>query len=154
MLFCPWLLKTEPGVFSIDDLASRQCEAWDGVRNYQARNYLRDSMRDGDSVLIYHSSCQPSAIVGQGRVRGEAFADASQFDPASPYFDSASKMQQPRWFARMIAYEGHFPRPLTLAELRSWPIPTPFALLARGNRLSVLPVPAVWWDQIQAWRQR
>jgi len=154
MRFRAWLLKTEPGVFSIDDLAARGCEAWDGVRNYQARNYLRDSMRESDCVLIYHSSCQPSAIVGQGRVRGEAFADASQFDPASPYFDSGSTVQQPRWFARMIVYEGHFRQPLTLSELRTWPISTPFSLLARGNRLSVLPVPDPWWQEIQAWRQR
>ncbi len=137
-----WLLKTEPDTFSLSDLAARpaQTEPWDGVRNYQARNFLRDGMHTGDEVFIYHSSCALPAIVGIAEVASEARPDPSQFDPLSDYYDPRSDPANPRWVLRDIHYQRHLRRPLPLAELRQHAAAlTGFALLER-NRLSVMPV--------------
>jgi predicted RNA-binding protein with PUA-like domain len=137
-----WLLKTEPDTFSLEDLAARptQTEPWDGVRNYQARNFLRDGMQAGDDVLIYHSSCAVPAVVGLADVVGPARPDPSQFDPASPYHDPRSERDNPRWVLRDIHYRSHLPRPLPLAELKRHAAQFEgFALLHR-SRLSVMPV--------------
>ncbi|MFU8763216.1 MAG: EVE domain-containing protein [Haliea sp.] len=139
-----WLLKTEPDTFSIDDLASRPgaTEPWDGVRNYQARNFIRDGMRPGDEVLIYHSSCPLPAVVGLGRVASSPRPDPSQFDPESPYCDAGSDPDNPRWVLIDIRYERHLQRPVSLAELRQHADSLgDFALLKR-SRLSVMPVSA------------
>jgi predicted RNA-binding protein with PUA-like domain len=147
-----WLLKTEPDTFSIDDLASRrgQTEPWDGVRNYQARNFIRDGMRPGDEVLIYHSSCAVPAVVGLGRVASSPRPDPSQFDPESPYCDAGSDPDNPRWVLIDIRYERHLQRPVPLAELKQHADSLgDFALLKR-SRLSVMPVSAAQRDCILA----
>lgn len=147
-----WLLKTEPDTFSIDDLASRpeQTEPWDGVRNYQARNFIRDGMQQGDEVLIYHSSCPVPAVVGLARVVSSPRPDPSQFDPESPYCDSGSDPDNPRWVLIDIRYERHLRRPIPLAELKQHADQLgDFALLKR-SRLSVVPVSDAQRDCILA----
>lgn len=147
-----WLLKTEPDTFSIDDLASRsqQTEPWDGVRNYQARNFIRDGMQLGDEVLIYHSSCAVPAVVGLARVASAARPDPSQFDPESPYCDAGSDPANPRWVLVDIRYQRHLPRPVPLAELKQHTEALgDFALLKR-SRLSVMPVSTAQRDLVLA----
>lgn len=147
-----WLLKTEPDSFSIHDLASRsgQTEPWDGVRNYQARNFIRDAMRVGDDVLLYHSSCAVPAVVGLARVASAARPDPSQFDPGSPYCDAGSDPANPRWMLVDIQYLRHLQRPVPLAELKQHAaILEGFALLKR-SRLSVMPVSDAQRDFILA----
>jgi len=134
-----WLLKTEPEVFSIDDLQTRGHEPWDGVRNYQARNFLQ-AMRAGDYVFIYHSNAKPSGIVGVGRIIGEARVDPGQFDAASEYYDAAAKPEKPRWYLRDVAFVCKFPRILSLEELRNDPKLEGLECCRRGSRLSVHPV--------------
>jgi len=135
-----WLLKTEPDVFSVADLARKGRERWDGIRNHQARNTLRDAMRAGDLAFIYHSNASPSGLAGLGRIEGEPYADPLQFDPTSPYVDPKSPPDAPRWLARDVSYVETFPRFVPLPELRQDPELEGFALLARGQRLSILPV--------------
>jgi predicted RNA-binding protein with PUA-like domain len=139
-----WLLKTEPDSFSLDDLAARPggVEPWDGVRNYQARNFLRDGLRAGDEVFIYHSSCAVPAVVGVARVASAPRPDPTQFEPEAPGFDPKSDPAAPRWYLVDIRYERHLPRPVTLAELKARrDALAGFALLERP-RLSVMPVTA------------
>jgi predicted RNA-binding protein with PUA-like domain len=135
-----WLLKTEPSTFSIDDLRARGREAWDGVRNYQARNSLRDDVQVGDRVLIYHSSTDIPAIVGTARVARAAYPDPSAWDPDSAYFDPKSGPENPRWVMVDVAFESKFAAPLSLAELRTMPALGEMVLLRKGMRLSVQPV--------------
>lgn len=135
-----WLLKSEPDVFSIEDLASKGREGWDGVRNYQARNSLRDEMREGDLVIYYHSSCAQPAAVGLARIASEAQPDPTQFDPKSNYHDPKSPPDAPRWWLRQIAFVARFDEPVTLKAMKAWEDDMGFALLRRGNRLSVMPV--------------
>lgn len=144
-----WLLKSEPDVFSIADLARRpgRTEHWDGVRNYQARNYLR-SMQVGDEVLFYHSSCAVPGIVGIARVRRAAFADPTQFNPDSDYFDAGSKPDDPRWSAVEVEFMRKLKTPLSLDLLKTLPELSDFALVKRGNRLSVMPVTEAQWQAI------
>jgi predicted RNA-binding protein with PUA-like domain len=147
-----WLLKTEPDSFSLDDLAARPdgVEPWDGVRNYQARNYLRDALREGDEVFIYHSSCAVPAVVGVARVASPPRPDPTQFDRSSAGFDPKSDPAAPRWYLVDIRYERHLPRPVTLAELKARREEfTGLALLERP-RLSVMPVVAAHRDRILA----
>lgn len=141
-----WLMKSEPDAFSIDDLARVGTEPWTGVRNYQARNFMRQ-MRIGDGVLFYHSSCAEPGIVGIARVASEAYPDPTQFDPQSDYHDPKSTREQPRWDLVDVAFERKLRRPLPLEEIRRHAdaLGEDFALLRRGNRLSVMPVtPAQW----------
>jgi len=147
-----WLLKTEPHTFSIDDLrcAPKQTTPWDGVRNYQARNILRDAMAVGDGVLIYHSCAKPLAIVGRAEVTSPSYPDPSQFDPQSPYFDGAATEQKPRWFARDITFKEAFTRPILRDLLAQMPECADLMLLRRGSRLSVQPVPDHAWGLILA----
>jgi predicted RNA-binding protein with PUA-like domain len=144
-----WLMKSEPDVFSIDDLKRKKREAWDGVRNYQARNYLR-SMAVGDEVLFYHSSCAVPAAVGIARIRKAAFPDPTQFDPGSDYFDAASKPEDPRWSAVEVEFQRKFKQPLPLEMLKTLPELADLALVKRGNRLSVMPVGEREWQAITA----
>ena len=144
-----WLMKSEPDEFSIDDLQRVGVEPWTGVRNYQARNFMRDGMRPGDGVLFYHSNTQPPGVVGIARVHGEAYADPTQFDPDSDYHDPKSDPDAPRWLLRDIAFERKLARCITLDELKAAAGKLgDFALLNRGNRLSVLPVSAAQWKTI------
>jgi predicted RNA-binding protein with PUA-like domain len=141
-----WLMKSEPSVFSIDDLAraKNQTTSWDGVRNFQARNLLREA-QVGDGVIFYHSSADPPAAVGTATIAKAAYPDASQFDPKSDYYDAASKKDEPRWFVVDVKLERKFPRAVPLAELRATPALEDMVLLRKGSRLSVQPVtPAEW----------
>jgi predicted RNA-binding protein with PUA-like domain len=147
-----WLLKTEPKAFSFDRLWSSKAHKapWDGVRNHQARNLLRDSMKEGDGVLVYHSSCVPTGVVGFAVVASPARPDPSQFDPRSPRFDPGSKDSDPRWWMVDVRATLRAPRIVTLAELRAAPGLARMELLRKGNRLSVQPVREEEWRAVLA----
>ena len=141
-----WLMKSEPSECSIDDLAAApsQTVAWVGVRNYQARNFMRDEMHPGDGVLFYHSSCPQPGIVGLAEVASTAYPDATQFDPKSHYFDPKSAADAPRWLHVDVKLVRKT-RLLALAEMRAAPALAEMATLRRGNRLSITPVTADEW---------
>ncbi|WP_431634443.1 EVE domain-containing protein [Dyella sp. KULCS107] len=143
-----WLMKSEPDTFSIDDLKARGSEPWDGVRNYQARNFMRDGMRVGDGVLFYHSNCAEPGIVGLAKVASEAYPDPSQFDPKSDYFDPGASRENPRWMLVDVAFVRKLKRTITLKELQALPSLAEMALVRKGNRLSVMPVTAAEWKTI------
>lgn len=143
-----WLFKTEPDTYSIDDLARDGEAAWDGIRNYQARNRMRDEIRIGDSVLIHHSSCKTPAITGIARVIGAAEPDPSQFDPASAGYDPKSTPEQPRWVQVTLRYQSTLPTPVTLARIRASSVLDDMELVTRA-RLSVQKVSAQHAKQIQ-----
>ncbi|MBX3600738.1 MAG: EVE domain-containing protein [Rubrivivax sp.] len=146
-----WLMKSEPDEASIDDLARapRRTLAWTGVRNYQARNFMRDAMQPGDGVLFYHSSCAEPGIAGLARVAGNLQPDATQFDPASPYFDPKSTREQPRWLQIDVTLERKT-RLLPLAEMRAAVELATMQVLRRGNRLSITPVTPAEWQAVLA----
>ena len=137
-----WLLKSEPDVFSFDDLKSRPggLEPWDGVRNYQVRNMMRDDMCVGDLGLFYHSSCREPGVAGVVRIAAAARPDPSQFDPASDYHDAKSDPANPRWLLVDVAWQADFKRFVPLTELREDPALEDLLILRKGNRLSVTPV--------------
>ncbi len=139
-----WLVKTEPNAFSFDDLAAspRKTTCWDGVRNYQARNFLRDGMKKGDLVLFYHSNADPKAVVGVARVVREAYPDHTAFDRKDPHFDPKSKPQAPTWMMVDLQAVERFTHPVALVELRGVKALAGMALLQKGSRLSVQPVTA------------
>jgi predicted RNA-binding protein with PUA-like domain len=145
-----WLMKSEPGEFSIDDLASRprQTEHWDGVRNYQARNMMRDGMKTGDLVFFYHSNCETPGIVGIARIVREAYPDHTAFDPENKHFDPSSDPEKPRWLMVDVQFVRKLKRTITLAELKDGPELQGLALIRRGNRLSIMPVEEAAWDFI------
>lgn len=145
-----WLLKSEPGAFSIDDLKRRRREPWDGVRNYQARNFMRDGMHVGDRLFFYHSNCAETGIVGIAEVASAAYPDPTQFDPASAHFDPGSSRAQPRWVLIDVKFIRKFSRTIRLDELKGHPALASMPLLRKGNRLSVLPVDAAQWEYILA----
>ena len=151
-----WLVKSEPEVFSFDDLlaAPNQTTMWEGVRNYQARNFLRDGMQIGDRVLYYHSNATPPAVVGIAEVASAAYADPTQFDPQSPYYDPRATPERPRWVARDLRAVAKLARPVTLAELRQQPELAQLRLLQRGNRLSVMPLTPHQYQFIVALAQK
>ncbi len=138
-----WLMKSEPGVFGIDDLARspRKTAPWWGVRNYQARNYMRDDMAAGDAVFFYHSSCPEPGIAGIAKVSKRAYPDATQFDDKSEYFDPKASRAQPRWFNVDVTLVRKT-RVLGLVELRSYAQLAALRVLQRGNRLSITPMSA------------
>jgi len=144
-----WLMKSEPDVFSIDDLKRVKVEPWNGVRNYQARNYIRQ-MQKGDGVLIYHSSCAVPGVAGLATVASAPYPDPTQFDPESEYFDSGSDRGDPRWTLVDVRFQRKLKRVITLDEIKALPKLGDFALTRRGNRLSVLPVTAAQWEAILA----
>ncbi|PKM02500.1 MAG: EVE domain-containing protein, partial [Gammaproteobacteria bacterium HGW-Gammaproteobacteria-7] len=128
-----WLMKSEPEEFSIDALARVESEPWTGVRNYQARNYMRDIMKPGDGILFYHSNCDLPGVVGLARVASEAYPDPTQFDPSSDYFDPKSSLQTPRWFLVDVAFERKFNQTIALQTLRDHADRLDdFALVRRG----------------------
>jgi predicted RNA-binding protein with PUA-like domain len=145
-----WLMKSEPEAFSIDDLKRKRREPWDGVRNYQARNFMRDGMRPGDRIFFYHSNCAIPGIVGIAEVATEAYPDPSQFDPESKYFDPGSSRGQPRWMLVDVKFVKKLKRTISLDELKGHDALFDMPLLRKGNRLSVLPVGAAEWRYILA----
>jgi predicted RNA-binding protein with PUA-like domain len=145
-----WLFKSEPSVFSIEDLeqAPKKTTFWDGVRNYQARNFLRDEIKPGDGVLFYHSNADPSGIVGVAEVVREGYPDHTAFDKKDPHFDPKSNKANPTWYMVDIRHKQTFPRILSLDELRNVPELKDMTLLQKGSRLSVQPVTAKQWNAI------
>jgi len=137
-----WLMKTEPEVFSIDDLAKARDKTtcWEGVRNYQARNFMRDEMKLGDQVLIYHSNTSPPGIAGIARVVKEAYPDHSAFDPSSKYFDVKSKKESATWMMVDVQFVMKAKKFLSLDELKANPKVKELLILRKGNRLSITPV--------------
>ena len=145
-----WLMKTEPDAFSLQDLQQRGQEPWDGIRNYQARNFLR-SMQIGDGVFIYHSRVPVPGIVGTAEVVSIAHPDPTQFDPQSKYYDPASRLDQPRWDLVDVAYRQTFAHNIALDSLRAMPEFSGSQLIRKGNRLSILPITAGQWNHILHW---
>lgn len=145
-----WLMKSEPDTFSIDDLRACKVEPWDGIRNYQARNFMRDRMTKGDQAFFYHSSCAEPGIAGIMKVASHAYPDPTQFDPKSKYHDPKAKPEEPRWQLVDMRYVRHLKRPLPLAELRNYADGKlkGMMLLMRGSRLSIQPVSEAHWKFI------
>lgn len=145
-----WLMKSEPNAFGINDLCQKpgQTEHWDGVRNYQARNMMRDAMKLGDQVFFYHSNCTAPGIVGIMEVVREGYADFSAFDPDDKHFDPKSDPAKPRWFMVDVKHVRTLTRTITLQELKQYPELANLALVKRGNRLSIMPVSRQQWDFI------
>lgn len=145
-----WLLKTEPTTFSFDDLwkAPKRTTSWDGVRNFQARNMLRDGMKEGDLVFIYHSSADPTGIVGIAEVVRAGYPDATQFDPKDSHHDPKSRKESPNWYVVDVKAIEKFPEIVTLERLRSMKGLEGMVLLKKGSRLSVQPVSASEWRTI------
>ena len=143
-----WLMKSEPDAYSIDDLEKDGREPWDGIRNYQARNMMRDDMQVGDKAFFYHSSCKVPAIVGIMRIASEAYPDPTQFDESSKYYDPKSTRDEPRWMLVDVEFERRLGRPIPLTELKEQRGLDDFMLLKKGNRLSIFPVEKAHWDAV------
>lgn len=145
-----WLMKSEPSEFSIDDLAQRpdQTEPWDGVRNYQARNMMRDDMKVGDSIFFYHSNCDVPGVVGIAQVKREAYPDPTAFDPQNKHYDPKSQPEKPTWLMVDVGFVRRLSRTITLAELKDKAELEGLALVRRGNRLSVMPMTENQWHFI------
>jgi len=145
-----WLFKSEPETFSFDHLVAARTTFWDGVRNFQARNLLRDEIRPGDRVLFYHSREEPMAIAGLATVVKAGAPDPSQFDPASKYHDEGASPEDPRWYGVEIRADERLDPPLTREELKASPALADMMLLKKGSRLSVQPVTAPEWEAVLA----
>jgi len=145
-----WLMKSEPEAFSIDDLrhAPGKTDHWDGVRNYQARNMMRDQMKKGDLVFFYHSNCAEPGIVGIMEVVREAYPDHTAFNTETRYYDPKSNLASPRWYMVDVRYVRELKRVITLAELKTCAKLKDMPLVKRGNRLSIMPVTETQWDFI------
>lgn len=144
-----WLMKSEPDVYSIDHLAKQKNpEHWDGIRNYQARNFMRDDMQIGDRVFFYHSNCAEPGIVGVAEVCSEAYPDHTAFDPESNYFDPKSDPDNPRWMMVDVKFIKKLKRNVSLSELRDHKSIADMRLLQKGNRLSIMPVAKKEWNYI------
>jgi predicted RNA-binding protein with PUA-like domain len=137
-----WLMKSEPDVFSFEDLKKRpnKTEPWNGVRNYQARNFMRNDMKVDDLILFYHSSCDVPGVAGIARVSSASYPDQTQFNPKSEYFDQKATKENPRWFLVDVKFESELKRFISLEELKGHKVLAGMKLLQRGNRLSILPV--------------
>lgn len=135
-----WLMKSEPDVFSIDTLKTKKKSGWDGVRNYQARNYMRDDMRKGDMVLFYHSSCEIPGVAGLAKVCKESHPDPSQFDPKSEYYDPKATAENPRWFMVEVEFVEKFKDVVTLQTIKMTKELESMPLVQKGSRLSINPV--------------
>lgn len=145
-----WLMKSEPSEFSIDDLEARphQTEPWDGVRNYQARNMMRDQMKKGDRIFFYHSNCDVPGITGIAEVAGKSYPDPTAFDPDDSHYDPKSDPEDPRWYLVDVKFVRKTKRTIPLAELKEQPELAEMPLVRRGNRLSVMPVSPEQWKFI------
>ena len=135
-----WLIKSEPDVFSIEDLQRVKLEPWTGVRNYQARNFMWKDMKPGDPALFYHSNAKPPGIAGLAKVAGAPYPDATQFDPASEYFDPKATAETPRWWLVDFEFVGRFEEILTLESIKADPLLSEMMICQRGTRLSITPV--------------
>ena len=144
-----WLFKTEPDAFSLDDLknAPKQTTLWEGVRNYQARNFMRDDVKVGDSVMIYHSSCKYVGVAGIAEVTKEAYPDPTQFDLSSDYYDAKATSDKPRWVVVEVTYQSHLKKLISLKDIKANDNITEIAL-KKGGRLSIMPVTKNDWDEI------
>jgi predicted RNA-binding protein with PUA-like domain len=147
-----WLMKSEPDVFGIDDLAKKKTEGWNGVRNYEARNFMR-SMKIGDKVLFYHSNAKPSGVAGIAEVSRTAYPDPTQFDPKSDYYEPRATPAAPVWFQVDVRFVAKLPRLVPLDELRGAPALADMALFRR-SRLSIVPVTALQWKAVAALGRR
>jgi predicted RNA-binding protein with PUA-like domain len=145
-----WLMKSEPNVYSIADLKRDGSTCWDGVRNYQARNIMRDEMKLGDRVFFYHSNVKPMGIYGVAEVVHEGYADDTAFDPDDLHYDAKSDPNNPTWMMVDIGYVGTFQTPVTLDTLKQTPGLEQMKVIQRGSRLSVQPVSAAEWDIVMA----
>ena len=147
-----WLFKSEPSAYSFDDLLNEpeQTAEWDGVRNYQARNFMRDAMRAGDKVLFYHSSAKPTAVVGTARIVREAYPDATAWDPADKHYDPKSSPGETVWLVVEIRAESRLPNPVTLAAVKANPKLKDMLLIRKAQRLSIQPVTKAEYDEILA----
>lgn len=145
-----WLMKSEPDVFSIHDLKSspQSTSGWDGVRNYQARNFMKDSMQPGDKVLFYHSSCAEPGVAGLAKVSSEAIPDPSSWDPQSPYYDPKSTKENPRWWMVKITWQATFKQVVPLKWIREQKALESMLLIRKGQRLSIQPVTAEEYQYI------
>lgn len=145
-----WLMKSEPEEFGIEDLKRVRTEPWDGVRNYQARNMMRDEMKKGDKVFFYHSNCDEPGVYGVMRIKREAYPDHTAFDPDDKHYDPKSDPDNPRWFMVDVGYVRKFKQPVTLRTMREYTETElrGLALLRRGNRLSIMPVTPAQWEFI------
>ena len=143
-----WLMKSEPDTYSIDDLQSFGVDHWDGIRNYQVRNFFRDQMQVGDQAFFYHSNCKEPGIVGTMEIVSKAYPDHTAFDPTEKYFDSKSDPENPRWLMVDVRYIRHLDQMITLSKLRLQKQIADMKLLQRGNRLSVLPLSKKEWQYI------
>ena len=141
-------MKSEPDVYSIDDLKRDRREPWDSIRNYQARNMMRDDMRIGDKIFFYHSNCKDIGIVGIMKVASKPYPDSTQFDPKSNYFDPKSSADNPRWQLVDVAFVRKFKRTIKLTELKAQPGLEDMILVRKGNRLSIMPVSDEHWELI------
>ncbi len=142
-----WLMKSEPDAFSIDDLKAVGQEPWDGVRNYEARNFMRDQMRPGDQVLFYHSNAKPPGVVGIAEVASDSYPDPTQYDEESKYFDPKATDEKPRWYLVDLQYVKHLPRQVSLQEIRDNEALEDIMLVKR-SRLSVIPVKLEDFEEI------
>ncbi len=147
-----WLMKSEPDVYSIDDLAAEpdQTDYWDGIRNYQVRNFFRDDFKVGDQAFFYHSRCKVPGIVGTMSIVRGAYIDPTAFDPTEHYYDPKSDPDNPRWLMVDVKLKSKFPKIVSLAQLRAEPALSGMRVLQRGNRLSVTPVNPEEWEYIHA----
>ncbi len=145
-----WLMKSEPDVYGIDDLARQKnkTDHWDGIRNFQARNFMRDQMHKGDQAFFYHSNCAEPGIVGIVKIAREAYPDFTAFDPQEKYFDPKSDPEKPRWYMVDVKLVRKLKRIITLRELKEHNSLSDMRLLKRGNRLSILPVTEKQWNYI------
>jgi len=149
-----WLVKTEPSVYSIDDLARDGVSMWDGVRNYQARNSMRDDMRPGDRVLVYHSNADPLCVAGVAEVAGEAYPDPTAFDKRDKHFDPKSKVENPTWVLVDLKHVETFAVPVTRKQLLAEASLADMGLLQKGSRLSVQPVRAAEFKHVLVMAKR
>jgi predicted RNA-binding protein with PUA-like domain len=143
-----WLVKSEPNVFSIDDLKKNKKTHWDGVRNYQARNFMKNEMKAGDKVLFYHSNAEPTAVTGIAEVIKEGYADHTQFNPDDKHYFPSADLQNPVWFMIDIKFLKKFKTPVTLQAIKQNAKLKKMRLIQRGNRLSVMPVEKSEFDEI------
>ena len=143
-----WLMKSEPNAFSIDDLKVRKTEPWDGVRNYQARNMMRDTMQIGDLAFFYHSNCNPPGIVGIMEVVKTGYPDCTAWDETDDHFDPKSTPEDPRWYRVDVGFKEKFSDMITLADLKANPALVDLPILRKGNRLSITPVTKAQWQAI------
>ncbi|TFG40272.1 MAG: EVE domain-containing protein [Chromatiales bacterium] len=143
-----WLMKSEPDVFSIDDLAKAGREQWDSIRNYQARNMMRDDMRIGDEIFFYHSSCKEPGVAGIAKVASKPYPDPTQFNKKSNYFDATSDKENPRWMLVDVEYVRKLSRTISLTEIKAEKSLADMILTRKGNRLSIMPVEKKHWNKV------